>query len=188
MTLEIVPSGNFDFRKRVPPFHVTGRGEMIKIQGIVNSSSDLETKSVGKRIAGSAFNVLKDNGYKADIDVQYGRTMSSGCGIVLWVQFKNDSSWPVITGADKLGERGVTSEEIGKKAAKKLLERIRCNAPVDEHLADNLIILLALTGGKIKVEKISNHTRSAIYVAEKFLGKIFDVNVEENIISVKSEK
>ncbi|MEQ8169118.1 MAG: RNA 3'-terminal phosphate cyclase [Candidatus Eremiobacterota bacterium] len=187
LTLEIVPYGKSEFRNRVPPFDVTDRGEMITIKGFVNSSSELEVKSVGHRIAESAFNVLKDNGYKASIDVQYSRTMSAGCGIVLWAQFKNDSSWPVITGADKLGERGVSSEEIGKKAARKLLERIRCNAPVDEHLADNLIILLALTGGKIKVEKISNHTRSAIYVAEKFLGKIFDVNVEENIVSVKSE-
>ncbi|MEQ8186815.1 MAG: RNA 3'-terminal phosphate cyclase [Candidatus Eremiobacterota bacterium] len=182
VTIEINPS----FKKS--PLEVTLRGELINIHGIVNSSSDLETKSVGKRIAESAFNVLRDNGYKANIDVQYSGTRSTGCGIVLWAQFKNDSSWPVITGSDKLGERGVTSEEIGKKAAKKLLERIRCNAPVDEHLADNLIILLALSGGKIKVEKISNHTRSAIYVAEKFLGKIFDVNIEENIVSVKSEK
>jgi RNA 3'-phosphate cyclase len=192
VTIEIQPSlfknSWNNIGQQNPPVNLTERGELIKIQGIVNSSSDLEKRSVGHRIAESAFNCLKDKGYKANIDIQYSHTMSSGCGIVLWAQFKNNSSCPVITGSDKLGERGVTSEEIGKKAAKKLVDRIRCSAPVDEHLADNLILLLAIAGGKIKTEKISNHTMSAIYVAEKFSGKIFNVDFKEKVISVNSKE
>ena len=66
-----------------------------------------------------------------------------------------------------------------------LLSQINSGAPVDEHLVDNILPWLALSSGKIKAAKITNHALTNIYVIEKFLGKLFEVNKEERIISSK---
>ncbi len=52
--------------------------------------------------------------------------------------------------------------------------------------ADNLIPLLALTGGALRTEKITGHMRSGMYVCEKFLNVRFEVDDEQKLIRVGS--
>ena len=87
-------------------------------------------------------------------------------------------------GADKLGEKGIKAEDIGKQAAESLIKEIESKAPIDKNTADNLIPLLAVAGGKIKVSKITNHTKSNIWICEQFLDKKFEIDEENNIISM----
>ncbi|MBN1156432.1 RNA 3'-terminal phosphate cyclase [Candidatus Woesearchaeota archaeon] len=51
----------------------------------------------------------------------------------------------------------------------------------DIYLTDNLVPLLATFSGKFTAESISNHTKSNIYVCEKFLER--KIKIEGNIIS-----
>jgi RNA 3'-terminal phosphate cyclase len=92
-----------------------------------------------------------------------------------------DSNNPIILGSDELGKKGIRSEIVGEKCAHTLLNEIKTNSPVDEHLADNLIPYLAFFGGKIKASNISKHLRSNIYVLEKF-GYCFKIDEENKII------
>jgi RNA 3'-terminal phosphate cyclase (ATP) len=46
---------------------------------------------------------------------------------------------------------------------------IESGAAADEHLADQLMPFLAVVGGVVKTNRITDHVRSNIYVAEKFL-------------------
>ena len=101
-------------------------------------------------------------------------------GLLLWAVFSADNDGTMRIGADSLGEKGKKSELVGKEAAERLIDEVHYNAPVDEHLADNLIPWLALFGGKMKVSKVSNHTRTNIYTTEKFLDVKF--KVKDNII------
>ena len=50
-----------------------------------------------------------------------------------------------------------------------MLESLHCKACVDPHLQDQLIIFMALANGlsKMKTGQVTQHTRRAIYVAEK---------------------
>jgi RNA 3'-terminal phosphate cyclase len=88
----------------------------------------------------------------------------------------------VFMGADALGEKGRRAEDVGAAAAEKLLNVLKSGAAVDRYLADNLIPLMALCGGKIKTEKITGHIRSNIYVCEKFLEVDFRIDEKENMI------
>jgi RNA 3'-terminal phosphate cyclase (GTP) len=84
-----------------------------------------------------------------------------------------------------LGEKGKPAEAVGREAAEKLLHVLRGAAAVDVHLADNLIPMLALAGGRIKTMRITDHIRSNIYVCEAFLGVGFEVDEDAALITVR---
>ena len=145
-------------------------------------------KDVANRISKAAEQKLSQLDTVVNIRTEYSNTLSDGAGITLWAKCSTNKEFnpdqPVILGADKLGERGVLSEKVGEEAAEKLIKEINSKACVDEHLADNLIPFMALLpGSEIKASRVSPHTKTNIYVVEKFLGKLFEI--EENIIKVK---
>jgi RNA 3'-terminal phosphate cyclase len=80
-----------------------------------------------------------------------------------------DTRNPIIIGSDKLAYK--SPEEAGRDAAKELKTRIGEGTPTDEHLADNMIPLLGVCGGKIRTSKLTEHIKNNIYVTEKFLRK-----------------
>src|SRR3989338_6162707 len=89
---------------------------------------------------------------------------------------------PIVLGADALGERGKRAEEVGKEAADKLMKEIESKAPIDVHLADNLVPFIALfPGNQIKVSELSMHTKTNIWVVEQFLGKCLEVDEVKRI-------
>ena len=162
------------------------QGSLEQIKGISHASQSLEKAHVAERQAEAARMELQKLGVPIDIRTEYCDTYSDGSAVVLWAIFsKNDeidANNPVRIGADSLGKRGKRSEAVGKEAADRLVKEIGYGAPVDEYLADNLIPFLGLSGGRMRVAKISNHTTTNIYVAEKFLGKIFKIDKIKNII------
>lgn len=160
----------------IPEFNLTEQGELISIEGISHASKELEKAKVAERQARAAKLALKQ--YQVKIKTEYCETLSTGSGITLWANFSNSR-----IGSDSLGERGKRAEIVGKEAAERLVNEINYKAPIDEHLADNLIPFLALSKGKIRVAKLSNHTLTNIYVVEKFLDVKF--NLEKNLIQAK---
>jgi RNA 3'-terminal phosphate cyclase (ATP) len=72
---------------------------------------------------------------------------------------------------------------VGQEAAEKLVSEINNKAPVDLHLADNLIPYLALFSGRINVSKLTNHTLTNINVCEHFFDGKFNLDKENNIIA-----
>ena len=170
--------------------NLTEQYELIQVKGVSHASSDLEGANVADRQGRAAGLILNKLGSHVDIRAEYRETMSAGSGVVLWAIFSKDKEEidfrnPIRIGADSLGEKGKKSEVVGTEASERLIEEIGFKAPVDQYLADNLIPWLGLFKGKMKVSKITNHTLTNIYVVEEFLGKVFDVDKENNVISVE---
>lgn len=68
------------------------------------------------------------------------------------------------------GARGVSAEEVAKQVIKEARCYLDSPAAVGEHLADQLIIPLALAGsGAFTVTHLSSHLRTNIAVVEQFL-------------------
>ena len=161
---------------------------MIQIKGISHSSADLQNSNVAERQAKAAEMDLKKCNCPVNIRIEYNETWSTGSGITLWAIFsKNkdeiDMQNPIRLGADALGERGKKAEIVGAEAADKLIKEMESKAPVDRHLADQILKFMAIVGkSSIKTSSITNHAKSNIYTIEKFLGKTFEINEKENII------
>lgn len=78
------------------------------------------------------------------------------------------------------GERGVTAEQVAGAACDQALAFLAADVPVGEHLADQLLIPLALAGGGVfRTLPPSPHTRTNAQVIERFLPVRFDLRPED---------
>jgi len=185
---------NFDefldlLKSNVPNINLTEQGHLIQIKGISHGSTDLQKANVAERQAKAAELFLNKYNCPINIDINYNETLSTGSGITLWAIFSKqedeiDALNPIRLGSDSLGERGKKAETVGGEAAIKLTKEIDSKAPVDSHLADQILKFLALAGRTVKTSKITNHTKTNIYTIEQFLGKTFEIN--DDIISTVS--
>lgn len=100
---------------------------------------------------------------------------SPGPGNVVTVQLESEALTETFVG---FGERGVRAEAVGDRVAEEVKRYLAVDAPVGEHLADQLVLLLALAGGgRFRTIAPSRHTLTQIEVVPKFLE--VDVDVEK---------
>jgi RNA 3'-terminal phosphate cyclase (GTP) len=151
--------------RKLPKINRTIRGDVIIVKGVSHASKDLMNNNVAERQA----SMIKNG----DVRVVYADA-STGSGITLWAVCDLDEQ-QVRIGADALGSPSKTADSVGHEAFAMLQKVLSSDAPVDKFLADNLIPFLGLIGGKIRVEEISSHTRTNMFVVEQFLGKRFVV-------------
>ncbi|MBW2976098.1 RNA 3'-terminal phosphate cyclase [Candidatus Woesearchaeota archaeon] len=175
-------------KQTAPKINLAEQGHLIQIKGISHASLDLQNADVAERQAKAAEIELSSYKCPVNIRAEYSETLSAGSGITLWAIFSKqkdeiDIKNPIRLGADALGEKGKKAEVVGKEAAQKLKREIESKAPVDMHLADQILPFVALAGGSIKTSKITNHTRTNIYTIEKFLGKTFEIDESNNTVS-----
>jgi len=95
----------------------------------------------------------------------------SGGGILLFAETDNGC----VIGGSSVSTKSRDPEEIGKKAAEELLRNLRHDGCVDEHLQDQIIIFIALAKGRstIKTGPLTDHTITAIKIAEQMTGATF---------------
>ncbi len=161
------------------PIHWTERGAVTLIRGISYSLGLPDHIARGMRV--SAANTLYAAGHrKLDIRLdaaERGRSEGlpgQGCGIVLWAKCESG----LRLGASALGERGKRAERVGEEAAQVLLSDLTSDAAVDSHLADQLIVWLALADGpsEFTAPRITDHLLSAVQVAEALTDSRFSVS------------
>ncbi len=169
------------------PIDLTEQGRLQQIKGVSHASQDLASREVADRQAKNAELLLSRLESPVNVRREYSNTSSTGSGITLWAIYGNeegaDMEEPVILGGDSLGEPSRKAEEVGEEAARSLRKEMESGAAADKYLADQLIPFMAVAGGSLKTSEITEHARSNIYVAEKFLD--VDFEVEDKIISTR---
>jgi RNA 3'-terminal phosphate cyclase (ATP) len=103
-------------------------------------------------------------------------------GTAVMIEIQSEHLTEVFT---RIGERGVRAEVIAEQAADEALDYLKTDAPVGEHLADQLLIPLALAaGGSFATGSLSLHTMTNIEVIQKFLDVEITVNQRANKVWV----
>jgi RNA 3'-terminal phosphate cyclase len=108
---------------------------------------------------------------------EYVAAASPGSGILLWNGF---------LAADGLGERGKPAERVGKEAAAGLLAALNSKAVVERHLSDQLLVFMALAGGRssILVPELTRHAQTNIEVIKHFLPAEFRIEPKNGCILI----
>jgi RNA 3'-terminal phosphate cyclase (ATP) len=100
---------------------------------------------------------------------------SPGPGNVLVLEIESEPVTEVITG---FGERGVPAEKVAARAVEEAERYLTSGVPAGEHLADQLLLPLALAGGgSFRTLQPSSHTLTNIEVLQMFLP--VEVRLEE---------
>lgn len=154
--------------------------EIIEIRGKSVASRSLQKAEVARRQAEGARARLTTK-LPVTIGEEYVQTESTGTVITLWAV---GSDGRCRFGGDALGSRGVPAEKVGADAAGRLLAAMQSGAGIDHHLADNLIPLLALTGGAMTANRITGHIHAGLYVCEQFLGPRFRLDEPRRRIEI----
>jgi RNA 3'-terminal phosphate cyclase (ATP) len=146
------------------------RTELIGITGIAHIEEKLQKPKVGERI----YNSIKSNlttPVEMKFESQYHKSLSTGVGVDCWLEFSNGT----IIGIDTtLGERGLSSEKLGRLVAKKIQTKINDKDTLDEYTADQILPFLYMIEKPsiFKLSKITSHFRTNFDLC----AKIFDRN------------
>lgn len=164
------PKGGGEVRVRILPspgirgVHWTERGPVKRILGRAFSMG--VPAHIAERMRDAAAAALRAAGHAdAHIELEVALSgRSEGCGIALWAECESGQR----LGGSALGRRGKRAEEVGKEAAQALLDELSGPGAVDSHLADQLIVWLALADGasEFTTNRVTDHIRSAAQVAE----------------------
>ncbi len=102
---------------------------------------------------------------------------SAGPGNVLSLEMASDGLTELFTG---FGERGVSAEAVAERVAREVRGYLASGVPVGEHLADQLLLPMALAGsGAFLTAPLSRHATTNIQVVQAFLPVRFDVEADE---------
>lgn len=96
-------------------------------------------------------------------------------GNVLMVEARSQELTELVSG---IGERGLRAEDLANHVATEFNAYMHAEVPVGEHLADQLLLPLALAkGGAYKTVAPSTHTKTNIEIIKMFLS--IDIDLEQ---------
>jgi RNA 3'-terminal phosphate cyclase (ATP) len=180
------PKGGGEVRVRVDPSPAIGpitwrnRSPVVRIRGIACSLGLPD--HIARRMRVAAANRLIEGGYRGvEIKLEVGeKGRSEGCGIVLWAECEGGRR----LGASALGRRGKRAEEVGEEAAQQLLDELASGGAMDSHLADQMIVWMALADGpsELTTSRVTDHARSAIAVAEALTEARFEIQEAQPVL------
>lgn len=164
-TLEIGPS-------TPTPLALDGRGPLDEIAVFSKASEGLADAEVADRQAARAEERLAELELPVSVEtVEYVETRSPGSSLLLRAEYGGS-----VAGFDELGERGKPAEDVADDAVDRFLAFHACPGAVDRFMADQLLVPLALSGGRVRAPTVTDHLESNVEVIERFG---FEVTLEE---------
>ncbi|MEE9524730.1 MAG: RNA 3'-terminal phosphate cyclase [Thermodesulfovibrionales bacterium] len=152
---------------------LTKRGEIKKISGI-SGVSGLPV-SIAERQKNACIKMIAPENVNGEIDTVSVSALSKGTFIFLKVDGDH-----CFAGFSSIGERGKRAEMVGEEAARDFLDYCRTSASLDHHIADQIVIYLAMAkcGGRFTTSRITQHLLTNLWVIGKFLNIKCDVSGE----------
>jgi len=138
-------------------------GELVRVRGRAVAAN--LPSHIPQRMADRARALLAKSGVASQIEPVRVRAASPGAGLFLSAEYER-----VHGGFGALGERGKASEAVAEEAVAGLLAHRASGAGLEEHLADQLLVPLALAGGRsrVSVQRVSTHLSTSAWVIERF--------------------
>lgn len=160
------------------PIRIVEFGYVKRIAGIAYSSR--LPPHIVDRMVSTVEKLLSRKGYDVVLEREVLQpsnprcAVSPGCGILLYAELSSGAR----VASDSLGVRGKPAEEVAEEAVRDLESQIETAYPVDRHLADQLIIWMALADGEssIATTELTLHTITCIELAKRLLDVEFEVD------------
>jgi RNA 3'-terminal phosphate cyclase (ATP) len=170
------PAGGGRFRVTVEPAPAFARLDLPQRGEIRGRRATAAVALLARSIAERELKQVRDRlGWEPSaLHVQHVAD-AIGPGNVVTVEIESEHVTELFTG---FGERGVSAERVGAEVADEARDYLAAGVPVGRHLADQLLLPMALgQGGAFRTVKPSGHTRTHVELLRTFLGT--DTQVRE---------
>lgn len=153
------------FASSVSTLTLVDRGDLKAVRIISLESRDLHDGNVARRQAARARQRLEEADLTVDeVTVTTAETDSTGSAISIGLEYEYTSA-----GFDALGEPGKPAEDVADEAVSAALDiHQRDSVAVDRHLADQLLVFLAIAGGELAIPAITEHVQTSCDLLESF--------------------
>ncbi|MCR4407696.1 MAG: RNA 3'-terminal phosphate cyclase [Anaerolineae bacterium] len=153
---------------------LTERGQLLRLRGL-SATSNLP-RHIAQRQQRQTLQTLRERGFNPHVEVvDDAPSKGQGTVVFLWAEFEN-----VVAGFTAYGRLGKRAEEVAEEACRQFLAYYDSGAALDPHLADQLILPLALAAGEsaFTTSQITEHLLTNVWVVEQFLGPRFKLEGE----------
>ena len=173
-TIEPASSALAGLRPSQPPLWTQPRGELVALS-VLSAAANVGNQ-VTARQASRAYNRLATARLPVTPQTRLLNPPSLGPGTCLFLLA--DYQGGARAGFTGYGRQGYPAERVADDAVDAFLAHHASDAPVDPHLADQLILPLALLGRDMtfRTSQITQHLLTNIWVVEQFLGRRFTVS------------
>jgi RNA 3'-terminal phosphate cyclase (ATP) len=167
-------SGSGDAAPSMRGLNLTERGPLKRLSG-VSAISNLPGH-IAERQKHRSESLLRAEGFDPEIEVVDAPARGQGTMVFLLAEFET-----VRAGFTSLGRRGKPAEQVAEDACKEFLEYFESGAALDQHLADQLVLPLALVTGASSFStcEVSQHLLTNVWIVEQVLGRTVDVEGEK---------
>jgi RNA 3'-terminal phosphate cyclase (ATP) len=172
------PAGGGRFRVEVEPAAHFGRLDLLERGEIRSRRATAVVALLPRAIAERELKQVRDrlNWDPATLRIE-SIARAVGPGNVVSVEIESEHVTELFTG---FGERGVSAEQVGTGVANEAAEYLAAGVPVGRHLADQLLLPMALGGGgTFRTVKPSAHTSTHVELLRSFLGTEIQVTQAE---------
>lgn len=162
----------------IKPLHATERGRMLAVTG--SSAVGNLPLAIAQRQKDAALEAIHCRFHRLaePVRITLVDAPTPGQGTFLFLAAESEHA---VAGFTALGERGKRAETVGAEAAAELLGYCGTDAALDPHLADQLILYLALSGEKsvFTTSCITRHLLTNLWVVGLFQPISYRIEGEE---------
>lgn len=162
------PAGGGKFHARIEPVNRLTRFDLLERGPIRQQRARAIVSKIPAQVAERELTVVREQlGWQEHECLVESVANPVGPGNTLLLEIEADHVTEIFT---SFGERGRSAEEVAGEACDLAKAWLDANVPVDEHLADQLLIPMALAGGgSFRTVKPSLHSTTNAQIIERFL-------------------
>jgi RNA 3'-terminal phosphate cyclase (ATP) len=146
------------------PLNLSERGRLRRLDAFIVTSNLPE--HVSERGAAAVEKFMKDVGRSVSVERRDRPSPGTGAAVVLAAECEGG-----LAGFTAPGERGKPMEKVAQEACEEFMRWWKSGAACDEHLADQLVLPMALVPGESRwtTPRVTEHLRTVLCVAQQFL-------------------
>lgn len=180
------PEGGGSVNIRVSPcqglqaVRLTRRGRLRGLELLVGLAN--LPLHIARREREQVEKIMEKNGFEVKSGFVPASSLGTGNVVFLKGVFER-----AVAGFSALGRKGKPAEKVAEEVCRDWLTFINTGAAVDPHLADQLLVYMALARGKsaLRTTGMTSHLLTNIGIIERFLPVHFDLDPEKGLVEVE---